>query len=184
MPEPDRIIYIARYDTAWPARFGELATAMREALGDVAVRIDHIGSTSVPALAAKPVIDIQVSVWNLEPVDPFRIPLEGLGYVCRLSNPELTKRYFREPPGQPRTHIHVRRAGSFSEQYPLLFRGYLRHHPQSAGEYERVKRQLADQFPHDGLGYTNAKGTVVWEIIRRADEWSQQSGWEPGPSDA
>jgi len=184
VPAPDRIIYIARYDTAWPTRFGELAAAMREALGDVAVRIDHIGSTSVPGLAAKPVIDIQVSVRNLEPVDPFRIPLEGLGYVYRKSNPELTKHYFREPPGQPRTHIHVRRAGSFSEQYPLLFRDYLRHHLQSAGEYERVKRRLAEQFPHDRLGYTNAKGTIVWEIIRRADEWAQQTGWEPGPSDA
>jgi len=184
MPAPDRIIYIARYDSAWPTRFAELATAMREALGDVALRIDHIGSTSVPGLAAKPVIDIQVSVRNLEPVDPFRIPLEGLGYVYRQSNPELTKRYFREPPGQSRTHIHVRRAGSFSEQYPLLFRDYLRHHRQSAGEYERVKRLLADQFPHDRLAYTNAKGTIAWEIIRRADEWAQQTGWQPGPSDA
>ena len=59
-------------------------------------------------------------------------------------------RYFREPPGEPRTHIHVRRAGSFSEQFPLLFRDYLRHHPQDASEYENVKRQLADQHPHDG----------------------------------
>jgi GrpB-like predicted nucleotidyltransferase (UPF0157 family) len=184
MPTPDRVIYIARYDTDWPARFSNLAAAMREALGDVAVRIDHIGSTSVPGLAAKPIIDMQVSVRSLEPVDPFRIPLESLGYFYRQNNPELTKRYFREPPGEPRTHIHVRRAGSFSEQYPLLFRDYLRQHPHSASEYENVKRQLAEQYPHDGLAYTNAKDTICWEIIHRADEWAQQVGWEPGPSDA
>jgi GrpB-like predicted nucleotidyltransferase (UPF0157 family) len=69
MPTPDRVIYIARYDADWPARFSNLATAMREALGDVAVRIDHIGSTSVPGLAAKPIIDMQVSVRSLEPGD-------------------------------------------------------------------------------------------------------------------
>ena len=184
MPTPDRVIYIAQYDTGWPARFSNLASAMREALGDVAVRIDHIGSTSVPGLAAKPIIDMQVSVRSLEPVDPFRIPLEGLGYFYRRNNPELTKRYFREPPGEPRTHIHVRRAGSFSEQYPLLFRDYLRQHPLSASEYENVKRQLVEQYPHDGLAYTNAKDTICWEIIHRADEWAQQVGWEPGPSDA
>ena len=105
-------------------------------------------------------------------------------HVYRPNNPELTKRYFREPPGQPRTHVHVRRVGSFSEQYPLLMRDYLRQHRQSADEYENVKRQLAEQFPHDGLAYTNAKGSICWKIIHRADEWAQQIGWEPGPSDA
>jgi GrpB-like predicted nucleotidyltransferase (UPF0157 family) len=180
----DRTIYLDQHDTAWPARFRELAAALRAAPGDVAVRIDHIGSTAMPGPAAKPIIDMQVSVRSPEPAGPLLVPLEGLGYVYRRNNPELTKRYFREPPGVPGTHIHVRRAGSFSEQYPLLFRDYLRHHPDSASEYETVKRQLAAQYPHDGLAYANAKGAICWEIIHRADEWAQQTGWEPGPSDA
>jgi GrpB-like predicted nucleotidyltransferase (UPF0157 family) len=112
----------------------------------VAIRIDHIGSTSVPGLAAKPVIDIQISVARLEPAEPFLKPLERLGFIYRAGNTERTKRYFREPPGHARTHIHVRRAGSFSEQFPLLFRDYLRLHPAGAAKYERVKRRLAEQY--------------------------------------
>jgi GrpB-like predicted nucleotidyltransferase (UPF0157 family) len=71
---------------------------------------------------ATPIIDLQVSVASFEPVAAFKAPLEGVGYVFRADNTERTKRYFREPPGAARTHIHVPRAGSFSEQFPLLFR--------------------------------------------------------------
>ncbi len=179
-----RVIRIVAYDPVWPARFAELGCRLRDALGDVALRIDHIGSTSVPGLAAKPVIDIQVSVTALEPVDPFREPLARLGYVYRADNTERTKRYFREPPGEPRTHIHVRRSGSFAEQFPMLFRDFLRTHPDDTAAYEKLKRRLADEFPDDGAAYTEAKGTFVWETIRRADDWAQATGWEPGPSDA
>jgi GrpB-like predicted nucleotidyltransferase (UPF0157 family) len=94
------------------------------------VRIDHIGSTAVPGLAAKPVIDIQISVASFDPLEAFRAPLEALGYAYRADNTERTKRYFREPAGSSRTHIHVRRAGSFSEQFALLFRDYLRAPPR------------------------------------------------------
>jgi GrpB-like predicted nucleotidyltransferase (UPF0157 family) len=179
-----RVIRIIDYDPDWPLRFAELGRRLRVELDAVALRIDHIGSTSVLGLAAKPIIDIQVSVANLEPGDPFREPLERLGYVYRAENPERTKRYFREPAGERRTHLHIRRAGSFSEQFPLLFRDYLRVDPSTAGEYAAVKRRIAEQFPHDGLAYTNAKASFCWEIIRRADEWAQRIGWEPAPSDA
>ena len=129
-------------------------------------------------------IDIQISVAALDPAGPFREPLTRLGYVYRADNTERTKRYFREPPGEPRTHIHVRRAGSFSEQFPLLFRDYLGTHADDAAAYENLKRRLAAQFTHDGAAYTNAKVPFFWDVIRRADQWAQQSGWEPGPSDA
>jgi GrpB-like predicted nucleotidyltransferase (UPF0157 family) len=179
----NRVIRISAHDPAWAGRFNDLGVRLRAALGDVALRIDHIGSTSVPGLAAKPVVDIQISVPSLEPVDPFRVPLTGLGYVYRETNPERTKRYFREPPGEPRTHVHVRRAGSFAEQFPLLFRDYLRTDPAAAQRYAEVKRRLAAEHPHDGLAYTNAKAAIVWEIVHLADEWAQRTGWEPGPSD-
>jgi len=84
-------VHIADYDPAWPLRFAELAASLRNALGHVAIRIDHIGSTSVPGLAAKPVIDLQISVVRLEPVDPFGEPLQRLGIVYRFDNPERTK---------------------------------------------------------------------------------------------
>ncbi|WP_216822270.1 GrpB family protein [Streptomyces aureus] len=158
--------------------------ALRTALGDAAARIDHIGSTSVPGLAAKPVIDIQISVMSLEPTDSFLGPLTGMGFVYREDNPERTKRYFREPPGQPRTHVHVRQLGSFSQQFPLLFRDYLRCHTSAMTEYAAAKGRFAATFRNDRPGYVQAKDAFVWDIIRRADAWAQCTGWAPDPSDA
>jgi GrpB-like predicted nucleotidyltransferase (UPF0157 family) len=180
-PQP---IEVVACDPAWPGRFAELGRELRAGLGAIALRIDHIGSTSVPGLAAKPIIDIQVSVAEFEPLAAYRLPLEQLGYVYRAGNPERTKRYFREPPGHPRTHVHVRRAGSFSEQWALLFRDYLRAHPEAAAEYEAVKRRLAVRYRDDRRGYTAAKEPFSWAIIRRADAWAQAQGWQPRPSDA
>ena len=163
-------VEVVDYDPAWPALFGETGLALRTVLGTVALRIDHIGSTAVVGLAAKPVIDVQISVAAFEPIETFKDPLERLGYVYRADNPERTKRYFREAPGSRRTHIHVRRAGSFSEQFPLLLRDYLRCHGGAAAEFAAVKRQLAERFRYDRAGYTVAKNPYVWELIRRADE--------------
>jgi GrpB-like predicted nucleotidyltransferase (UPF0157 family) len=175
---------IVGYDPAWPEQFAGLGRELRGALGSVALRIDHIGSTSVPGLAAKPIIDIQVSVATFEPLAAFKQPLEGLGYVYRADNRERTKRYFREPPDRRRTHVHVRRAGSFSEQWALLFRDYLRAHPDAAADYEAVKRGLAARFRDDRHAYTDAKVPYMWAVIRQADQWAQAQGWLPGPSDA
>jgi GrpB-like predicted nucleotidyltransferase (UPF0157 family) len=177
-------IIVVTYDPGWPALFRQVAAPIRQALGPLALRIDHIGSTSIAGLDAKPVIDVQISVASLEPVEPFRLPLESLGYVFRADNPELTKRYFRETPGQRRTHIHVRRLGSWAEQFALLFRDYLRLHPEDAREYAALKYRLAAQYRHDRQGYTEAKDPFLWEIMQKADRWSQAVGWQPGPSDA
>lgn len=177
-------VEVVDYDPAWPGLFGGMGRALRAELGAVALRIDHIGSTAVPGLAAKPIVDVQISVAAFEPIEAFKGPLERLGYVYRANNTERTKRYFREPPGRRRTHIHVRRAGSFSEQLPLLLRDFLRCHADAAAEYAVVKRRLAAQFGDDRHGYTDAKNPHVWDILRRADEWAQMSGWVPGPSDA
>src|SRR5205814_9627788 len=81
-------IVIVPYDPAWPELFRAQAAGLRAALGDVARRIDHIGSTSVPGLAAKPIVDVQISIVDFEPLDAYRRPLEALGYVFRVDNPE------------------------------------------------------------------------------------------------
>jgi len=179
----DRVV-IVDYDPAWPGRFLEVGRVLRRTLGDLAFRIDHIGSTAVPGLAAKPVIDVQVSVRDLDPVDPFRLPLERIGYVWHSDNPDLTKRYFREGPGRPRTHLHVRRAGSWAEQQALLFRDYLRTHSARATRYGNLKRRLAEAYGEDREGYTDAKSPFIWRTMVRADRWSQETGWKPEPSDA
>jgi GrpB-like predicted nucleotidyltransferase (UPF0157 family) len=177
-------VVIVSYDSAWPRRFAELGAALRTALGPVALRIDHTGSTAIPGLDAKPIIDIQVSVTSFEPLAAYRDPIEQLGYVFRSRNPDRTKRYFRERAGGPETHIHVRQAGSWPEQFALLFRDYLRGHDADAKRYAAAKRRLAKQYGEDRHGYTDAKAPIIWEIIQKADRWNQETGRVPGPSDA
>jgi GrpB-like predicted nucleotidyltransferase (UPF0157 family) len=121
-------IDISDWSVEWPKKFRLKAAVIRRALEKRALRIDHIGSTSIPDLAARPIIDIQISVADFEPVQTLTEPMEAIGYVWRPTNPELTKRYFRERPGDERTHIHVRRSGSWNEQCALLFRDYMRSH--------------------------------------------------------
>ncbi len=180
-------ILVAPYDPAWPDLFRQVAGRLRAALGAVAPRIDHIGSTAVPGLAAKPIIDIQISVADFEPLEAFRLPLERLGYRFRADNSERTKRYFREPPGTRRTHIHVRRWGSWNEQFALLFRDYLRAHPAAAARYAEVKLDLARRYGRDVRdrhAYVDAKSPFIWATMGEADAWAKATGWAPGPSDA
>ncbi|WP_207632402.1 GrpB family protein [Occultella kanbiaonis] len=179
----DEASMIVDYDSRWPAEFAERARRLRTGLGDLAVRIDHIGSTAILGLAAKPILDVQISVTSLDPVDAYREQIEQCGFEWRCANPERTKRYFRELSGRRRTHIHVRRAGSFSEQFALLFRDYLRAHPERADEYMAEKRRLAPLLYVDRQQYVSAKEPFVWQTIRLADAWAQTMGWEPGASD-
>lgn len=181
---PEDPIVIVTAAPGWAGEFRELAHPLRRVLGEVAFRIDHVGSTSVPGLDAKPVIDIQVSVASLEPLEAYVGPLGRLGYAFQPQNPDLTKRAFRWPEGQRRTHLYVRRAGSFDEQLNLLFRDFLRTHPEAVREYARTKWELAARFRHDREGYVAAKEPAVWSLLRQAHAWAQGTGWYPGPSDA
>lgn len=118
----------------------------------------------------------------VESLDTYRVPLERLGYVFRADNLELTKRYFRESRGQRRSHIHVRQAGSFSEQLALLFRDFVRVHPEIAAHYAQLKINLAQQYRDERESYTGAKGPFIWNVIAQADAWAQRIGRLPGPS--
>jgi GrpB-like predicted nucleotidyltransferase (UPF0157 family) len=180
MAEP---ILITPYDPHWAEEFRDIGSQLRLAMRDAALRIDHIGSTSVIGLDAKPVIDIQISVSSFEPLQVYQEPMQNIGYVFRSDNPERTKRYFRESTGMRRTHIHVREQGSFGEQFALLFRDYLRQHADEAKYYATIKYKLKDQYEQDRHRYVEAKEPFIWEIMRRASEWSQQVGWKPGQSD-
>ncbi len=175
---------IAPHDPEWRDRFLDLGIKLREALGELAVRIDHVGSTSVPGLDAKPIIDIQISVVDLENVSNYKGKIESLGFQWRSDNSDKTKIYFREVPGNRRTHIHVRRAGSFSEQMTLLFRDYLREHPEDCLRYAEEKRRLMALYINYRPKYVEGKGPVVWSILQKAHTWSMEVGWQPGKTDA
>ncbi|WP_337268766.1 GrpB family protein [Oryzifoliimicrobium ureilyticus] len=176
-------VVLCEWSPDWHPAFTEKARQLRRHLGSLALRIDHIGSTAVKGLAAKPIIDIQISVADFEPIANIAEPLRQAGYLWRADNTELTKRYFREMPGAERTHIHVRIAGSWHEQRALLFRDYLRNHAAACHQYEAVKRQLAASFRDDRLAYTEGKSEVIWSILQRADRWAAETGWQAGETD-
>lgn len=177
-------IIVVPYNPVWVAQFKAIAHPIRQALGDTALYIHHIGSTAVPNLAAKPVIDIQILVSDFEPFDEIQQPIEAIGYQWRSDNPDLTKLYFRETGNMPRTHIHMRRVGSWSAEFALLFRDYLRANHEDCEKYAKLKFQLADKFRHHRNEYVEAKSPLIWEIMQRANKWSQETGWRTSPSDA
>lgn len=180
MPDP---IIVVPYREEWKLEFATIGQRIRESLGDLAIRIDHIGSTAISGLDAKPIIDIQVTVEAFEPIDSYKEAFKQIGYIHKADNLDKTKRYFREKPGDQRTHIHVREHGSWSSLFPLLFRDYLRCHLDDCRSYAELKFQLMDKYRHEREAYVASKEPMIWEIMQRANHWSQAIGWKPEASD-
>jgi GrpB-like predicted nucleotidyltransferase (UPF0157 family) len=188
------MITIVPYRSEWPAEFEAIGRTIRQAMGALAVRIDHIGSTSVPGLAAKDILDIQITVHDLD--HPVERALDRIGYA-RLegiwkdhvppgepeSPAEWTKWIFRPPEGARRTNVHVRVEGRLNQRYPLLFRDYLRAHPAVAEAYALVKLALARSKPDDVEAYYDVKDPVCDIIMGGAEEWAASTAWQPGPGD-
>lgn len=189
------LIEIVPYDAGWPAEFRRVATPVRAALGERALRLDHIGSTAVPGLAAKDVIDLQVTVATLDAA-ALRETLTPLGYTLleRIeddhippgwpeSAAEWRKYLFRGPAGQRRTNLHVRQTGRANQRYPLLFRDYLRAAPHARDAYGQIKEALARLHPNDFDAYYDVKDPVCDLIIAAAELWAAQTHYTPSPSD-
>jgi GrpB-like predicted nucleotidyltransferase (UPF0157 family) len=168
------MIVISEYDPSWPALFEEEARRLRAAFGSAALHVEHVGSTSVPGLAAKPVIDIQVSVASLLPHGCHVPMMAGLGYRhVALGDFDLVYPFFHKPAQWPATHhVHLCEAGSEEEWKHLAFRDHLRAHPHAARKYEALKRELARA--HDGAtlqameAYSLAKSEFVADVLRAA----------------
>ena len=166
-------IEIVAYDSSWPAAFQAEAERLWSTLRGVALRIDHHGSTSVPGLAAKPVIDIQVSVAALQPLTTYRERLEALGYVHVAHPDDAFCPFFHRPVAWPHTHhVHVVERGGLEERRTLAFRDYLRDHVDAAQEYERLKRELAMRItgidPRVHEAYANAKTDFIERVVALA----------------
>jgi GrpB-like predicted nucleotidyltransferase (UPF0157 family) len=185
------MIIIQDYYSAWPEEFETLHTSLQAILGSLALHIDHIGSTSVPGLGAKDVIDIQITVRSL--VSEIRHRLIAAGYEWREDNTQdhvppgedddpllWAKLVFIQPPGARRANLHVRIAGNPNQRYPLLFRDYLRAHPNSARSIERIKREIARRHADDKEAYYDIKDPVYDLIWDAAQEWAHQTGWQEG----
>jgi GrpB-like predicted nucleotidyltransferase (UPF0157 family) len=172
------MIAIAPYDSAWPSTFVAEAERISRAFGEHALRIEHVGSTSVPGLAAKPVIDIQVSVLSLEPRAYYQRLLVDLGYKhFPLGTFDLVYPFFKRPAGWPSTHhVHLCAVGSEQERDHIAFRDYLRRNPAAAAEYAALKHGLA--AAHHGLTlesqeqYSLSKSEFVRSALARAAQES------------
>ena len=154
-----REIVIAPYDAAWPRRFEAERARIAGALGERALRIEHIGSTSVPGLAAKPIVDVLVEVVSLDGVDR-----EPAGYVLRVR--EDGHRMFRTP--ELDVHVHVWPSGAPDIADQLAFRDRLRESDDDRAAYEALKRELATRAWPDVNHYADAKTGLIREILARA----------------
>lgn len=169
-------IEVAAYDEQWPARFAEWRARLAAELGPVAIRIEHVGSTAVPGLAAKAIIDILISVAHTGDEEAYVPAIERTGLQLRLREPG--HRYFRPPPDRPRdVHIHACEARSAWERNHLLFRDYLRAHPAARDSYADLKQELAERYPDDRLAYTDAKSAFILDSLEAAREWAVRTGW-------
>ena len=145
-PTRGQRIEIVSYDPGWPSAFEAEASRLRAALKAVALRIDHNGSTAIPGLAAKPIIDIQISVAALQPLPAYGPALEALGYTHVPHPDDSFSPFFHRPIEWPHTHhVHVVERGGREERRTLAFRDYLREHPDEARAYEELKRSTAAQ---------------------------------------
>jgi len=159
-----REIELARYDPNWPEKFASHARVIAGALGGSTLLIAHIGSTSVPGLAAKPIIDILVVVPDSADEGTYLSRLEAAGYVLRVREPDWHEhRMFRTP--EKDVHIHIYSAGCPEIRRNLAFRDRLRQNPGDRRRYEQTKRELAAKEWPDMNAYAEAKTEVIESII-------------------
>ncbi|WP_429912040.1 GrpB family protein [Glycocaulis sp.] len=191
-------IDVIAYEPRWVEEGLSHAEAVAAALGPLALRVDHVGSTAVPGLAAKDVIDIQALVMRLEDEGIIAAML-GAGYRFRDSNtydpphPESPpalgeddwrKLYFREAKGARRVHIHIRRNGAAAARNALLLRDFLRDDVPSRRDYGEFKMALAVKTRKDRDAYQAIKRPFISIALRSAESWAELTRWVPGAPDA
>jgi GrpB-like predicted nucleotidyltransferase (UPF0157 family) len=167
-------VVILDYDPRWPALYEEEKALMVAVIGPSIVGIEHIGSTAVPGLGAKPIIDIMIGIRTLDEAPALYGRLAAIGYEYAPEFEELIpeRRFFRKGPVAFRTHhLHVVEFGDDFWVRHLLFREYLRRHAEVAHEYEQLKRKLAAEYTENRQGYTEAKTSFIRgiESLARAD---------------
>lgn len=169
-----RPVRIVDYDPKWPILYEEERRRILKVVGDLIVRIEHIGSTAVPNLGAKRVIDIMVAVNSLSDAEKCIEPLQKIGYEYRPQGEAFfpERRFFRKghPPKEQHYHLHMIELTSDFWKRHMLFRNYLRTHAKTAQEYFELKKRLASKYGSDSEGYTEAKTSFIEYIVAKANE--------------
>ncbi|KLU62370.1 dephospho-CoA kinase/protein folding accessory domain-containing protein [Peptococcaceae bacterium CEB3] len=163
-----RIVCVVDYDPRWPGMFEAEASLIREVFGEELLALHHIGSTSVPGLRAKPIIDMMPVVRDIEAVDRFNDKMVELGYEPMGEFGISRRRYFRKG-GDARTHhVHIFQEGSEDIKRHLAFRDFLRSHEDAAREYGTLKTLLAERFPEDIESYMDGKDSFIKDLEAKA----------------
>jgi len=172
MLERVRKVEIVEYNPKWVTLYTNEKSKILALVGHIAVAVEHIGSTAVPGLGAKPTIDLMVAVHRLSDADKCIKPLGNIGYEYQPEHEDTMpeRRFFRkgEPPKEQHYHLHmIEKQSQFWKEH-MAFRDYLRTHPETAQQYYELKKELASKYGSDREGYTNAKTSFIDSIVIKA----------------
>lgn len=169
-----RKVIVSPYDERWALLFAKEAEKLERILGEELLAIHHFGSTSVPGLAAKTIIDILGVVKDIARVDGYDGELQKIGYHGKGENGIAGRRYFQKGGDERTHHLHIYEVGNPEIERHLVFRDYLRAHPEVAKEYGDLKISLSKQFPYDIDSYIDGKEAFASDIQAQALEWKQK----------
>ncbi|WEG18769.1 GrpB family protein [Alkalihalophilus pseudofirmus] len=166
-----RKVEVVPYQKEWPDAFYRERENIQQILGEQCIRVSHIGSTAIPEMAAKPVIDILVEVVDIQKVDHFNHLFSKLGYKACGENGILGRRFFMKGGNHRTHHIHTFQTGDPHILRHLAFRDYLRHHTEDASRYMKKKQELAQLYPFEMDQYIKGKDGLIKELEKKAIEW-------------
>jgi uridine kinase len=169
----DPAVRVVAHDPAWATQARDELRRLAQALGPVAARLEHVGSTAVPGLAGKPILDLQLSVADIAARQLYVEPLHVLGYTFVPDPASPDFHFFAKPLERPRSHhLHVCEAGSGHERRHIAVRDFLRANSVEVSAYEMLKRELLERFPEDRLEYIAGKGRYLDGLQARALDWA------------
>jgi GrpB-like predicted nucleotidyltransferase (UPF0157 family) len=169
-----RKVEVVAHNPNWKQEFERESNLVADALGNNVVKVHHIGSTSIPGIYAKPIIDMLLEVGNIDQVDESSLGMVALGYEVMGEFGIPQRRFFRKDINQIRTHhVHTFTVGSDDVERHLNFRDYIIAYPESAQKYSELKQDLAKKFPHDIQSYMDGKNGFIKDIEKRALAWKK-----------
>ncbi|PAB60367.1 GrpB family protein [Anaeromicrobium sediminis] len=168
-----RIIEVVPHNSEWKEEYEKEAKKIYSIMGNEIAEIHHIGSTSIPNIYAKPIIDILIGVKDIKNVDKYNNEMEKLGYIAKGEYGILGRRFFLKGLYNRTHHLHVFQIGNPEIKRHLNFRDYMLVHSKEAEDYEKLKKELAIKFRYDNEGYCNGKNDFIKDIDKKAEEWAK-----------
>jgi GrpB-like predicted nucleotidyltransferase (UPF0157 family) len=170
-----RKVEVTPFNEKWSLVFEEESEKLYRIYGDQLVEIHHIGSTSVPGLKAKPIIDMMPVVKNIQSVDTYNEEMLAIGYEPKGENGIRERRFFQKGGDNRTHHVHIYQHGNYDIIRHLAFRDYLRTFPEKTQEYGNLKHELAKKYPYNIAAYISGKENAVKEIEKQALQWYEKS---------